>query len=154
MLPTAKETTVQPSNSFVMSKFNVKQTKAQVFESSQSTSSNYSIVKPAQRDEKSEKMLEEYMNKLNKVSTSVNTAAAAKKQPQQLTPKKSESSDNILTNEFMRVREEKFGKAATVENKENIKNTTAAAKSQQKVRISTQTNNCKLIFSSLSEVFQ
>ena len=41
MLPTAKETTVQPSSSFVMSKYNVKQTKAQVFDSS-----NYSVIKP------------------------------------------------------------------------------------------------------------
>ena len=41
MLPTAKETTVQPSSSFVMSTYNVKQTKAQVFDSS-----NYSVIKP------------------------------------------------------------------------------------------------------------
>ena len=41
MLPIAKETTVQPSSSFVMSKYNVKQTKAQVFDSS-----NYSVIKP------------------------------------------------------------------------------------------------------------
>ena len=128
MLPTAKESTVQPSNSFVMSKFNVKQTKAQVFESS----SNYSIIKPKESD----KMLEEYMSKLNKVTVANNNSN--KKQPQQLTPKKSESSDNILTNEFMRVREEKFGK--NVE-KENVKNN---VKSQHKVRISTASNNCKI----------
>ena len=41
VFPTAKESTVQPSSSFVMSKQNVKQTKAQVFDSS-----NYSVIKP------------------------------------------------------------------------------------------------------------
>ena len=70
-LPTAKESTVQPSNSFVMSKFNVKQTKAQVFESSNSStstmaSSNYSMIKPTQMN-KDQLMLDEYMSRLNQM---------------------------------------------------------------------------------------
>ena len=56
-----------------MSKYNVKQTKAQVYDSSSgngSSNHNYSVIKPMNnnnqvRDENSERMLEEYMSKLN-----------------------------------------------------------------------------------------
>ena len=73
MLPKAKESTVMPSNSFVMSKFDVKQTKAQVFESSTSSSSSKSskqiVTSPMSADNQNlNKMIhEEYMSKLNKL---------------------------------------------------------------------------------------
>lgn len=146
LLPTAKESTVQPSSSFVMSKYNVKQTKAQVYESS---SANYSVIKPS-KEENSERMLEEYMSKLNQLEEKkTSTTNNSNKQQQSLPssavkvfnnpPKKSESSDNVLTNEFMRVREEKFGKVLSnheaEENQKNLaKNTTVRTSSNGKYR--------------------
>ena len=133
-LPTAKESTVQPSNSFVLSKQMLKQTKAQVMESN----SNYTVIKP-QKDEKSEKMLEEYMSKLNQIESKSQQNGNTVPPKKAYTPKKSESSDNILTNEFMRVREEKFGKVLSdsVE-KENQKNLAKSAKVQSQQQTQTQ----------------
>lgn len=155
----------------------LKQTKAQVFESSmtssQSTSqsqsqslhSNYSVIKPqiinkSSSEDKSDRMLEEYLSKLNQLdqdkkgvpsllkktnagsSTTVKTNSSSSN-----TVKKSDSSDQ-LTNEFMRVREEKFGKivenipdssfSEDVEQRENQKNLAKNSnKNQNHVRIST-----------------
>ena len=132
-LPIAKETTVQPSNSFVLSKAHVKQTKAQVFESSNNSSrfesnnssrfesnnsstnnnnnnSNYSVIKPQLKDQV---MLEEYMTKLNQMNRKSNEKSNG-------SIRKSESSDNVITNEFMRVREEKFGKRISNEDNEIV----------------------------------
>ena len=132
----------------------LKQTKAQVMESN----SNYTVIKPQQQQnhQNSEKMLEEYMSKLNKMEEKSN-GIASKKIPvtvQQapevpdFKPKKSESSDNVLTNEFMRVREEKFGKVLTQEvEKENQKNLAKSAKVQHQQRMnfttSNSSSNCK-----------
>ena len=139
---------MQPSNSFVLSKQMLKQTKAQVMESN----SNYTVIKPQQQQnhQNSEKMLEEYMSKLNKMEEKSN-GIASKKIPvtvQQapevpdFKPKKSESSDNVLTNEFMRVREEKFGKVLTQEvEKENQKNLAKSAKVQHQQRMNSTTSN-------------
>ena len=133
-LPIAKETTVQPSNSFVLSKAHVKQTKAQVFESSNNSSrfesnnssrfesnnsstnnnnnnSNYSVIKPQLKDQV---MLEEYMTKLNQMNRKSNEKSNGS------SIRKSESSDNVITNEFMRVREEKFGKRISNEDNEIV----------------------------------
>ena len=122
-LPIAKETTVQPSNSFVLSKAHVKQTKAQVFESSNNSirfesnnstnnnnNSNYSVIKPQLKDQV---MLEEYMTKLNQMNRKSNEKSNG-------SIRKSESSDNVITNEFMRVREEKFGKRISNEDNEIV----------------------------------
>ena len=126
----------------------LKQTKAQVMESN----SNYTVIKPQQlqNHQNSEKMLEEYMSKLNKMEEKSN-GIASKKIPvtvQQapevpdFKPKKSESSDNVLTNEFMRVREEKFGKVLTQEvEKENQKNLAKSAKVQHQQRMNSTTSN-------------
>lgn len=126
----------------------LKQTKAQVMESN----SNYTVIKPQQQQnhQNSEKMLEEYMSKLNKMEEKSN-GIASKKIPvtvQQapevpdFKPKKSESSDNVLTNEFMRVREEKFGKVLTQEvEKENQKNLAKSAKVQHQQRMNSTTSN-------------
>ena len=105
-LPIAKETTVQPSNSFVLSKAHVKQTKAQVFESSNNSirfesnnstnnnnNSNYSVIKPQLKDQV---MLEEYMTKLNQMNRK----------------------SNEKSNEF--IREEKFGKRISNEDNEIV----------------------------------
>ena len=139
----------------------LKQTKAQVMESN----SNYTVIKPQQQNQNpmhqnSEKMLEEYMSKLNKMEEKSN-GIASKKIPvtvQQapevpdFKPKKSESSDNVLTNEFMRVREEKFGKVLSKDlvEKENQKNLAKSAKVQHQQRMNSTTtttsssyNNCK-----------
>ena len=127
-LPTAKESTVQPSNSFVMSKFNVKQTKAQVFESSNSTtstmaSSNYSMIKPTQMN-KDQLMLDEYMSRLNQMEMDKksvpNNNNNIKKSMTPILPRKSESTDNVLTSEFMRVREEKFGRLTNDDKNEMV----------------------------------
>ena len=88
--------------------------------------------------------------KIKPVSTPPPTSQGA------LPQKRSESSDNVLTNEFMRVREEKFGKVLQdVEEtdkqveKENAKNLAKSAKMaqnhQQKISNSTVTTstNCK-----------
>lgn len=148
LLPTAKESTVQPSSSFVMSKYNVKQTKAQVYESSSSSSAsaNYSVIKPT-KEENSERMLEEYMSKLNQLEEK-KTANGNSKQPVASVkvfnnaPKRSESSDNVLTNEFMRVREEKFGKVLSNEAEENQKNLAKSSSSKQ-VRTTAAVSNGK-----------
>ena len=143
----------------------LKQTKAQVMESN----SNYTVIKPQQQNQNpmhqnSEKMLEEYMSKLNQMEEkSIKTNGIQSKkipvQQQQQTPelpdfkpKKSESSDNVLTNEFMRVREEKFGKVLSKDlvEKENQKNLAKSAKVQHQQRMNSTTtttscsnNNCK-----------
>ena len=126
----------------------LKQTKAQVMESN----SNYTVIKPQQQQnhQNSEKMLEEYMSKLNKMEEKSN-GIASKKIPvtvqqapevSDFKPKKSESSDNVLTNEFMRVREEKFGKVLTQEvEKENQKNLAKSAKVQHQQRMNSTTSN-------------
>ena len=138
-LPTAKESTVQPSNSFVLSKQMLKQTKAQVMESN----SNYTVIKPQQQQQQnSEKMLEEYMSKLNQMEDQKTNGISKP----DLKPKKSESSDNILTNEFMRVREEKFGKVLSenLVEKENQKNLAKSAKvQQQRMNTASTTTSCK-----------
>ena len=131
-MPTAKESTVQPSSSFVMSKYNVKQTKAQVYES------NYSVIKPPNSGPQvmaDSKMLEEYKSKLFEGKPLKKIQPTSK-------PQRSESSDNVLTNEFMRVREEKFGKVLEMEKLENEKN---LAKSKQNSQFIQQDNlNCLL----------
>ena len=116
------------------------------------SNSNYTVIKPQQQQnhQNSEKMLEEYMSKLNKMEEKSN-GIASKKIPvtvQQapevpdFKPKKSESSDNVLTNEFMRVREEKFGKVLTQEvEKENQKNLAKSAKVQHQQRMNSTTSN-------------
>ena len=166
LLPTAREVTVQPSSSFVLSKQNVKQTKAQVYESSQSStttsmtmnsnsSSNYSVIKPSASSkdlEASDRLLEEYMSKLNQLNN--NSAGQMPnngqngqmvsnlKKPVNL-PKRSESSDNVLTNEFMRVREEKFGKLSTnVEQDNNQEILKENKKNLAKNGSSTSKHNC------------
>jgi len=168
VFPTAKESTVQPSSSFVLSKHNVKQTKAQVFDSS-----NYSVIKPntqhaGRSDENPDFMLEEYMTRLNQFEEIHKIKPVSTPPPTSqfgaLPQKRSESSDNVLTNEFMRVREEKFGKVLQdVEEtdkqveKENAKNLAKSAKMaqnhQQKISnstVSTTSTNSK--WSSTEEV--
>ena len=127
----------------------LKQTKAQVMESN----SNYTVIKPQQQQnhQNSEKMLEEYMSKLNKIEEKSNgiaskkipvTVQQANPEVPDFKPKKSESSDNVLTNEFMRVREEKFGKVLTQEvEKENQKNLAKSAKVQHQQRMNSTTSN-------------
>ena len=116
------------------------------------TNPSQNLYKPQQQQnhQNSEKMLEEYMSKLNKMEEKSN-GIASKKIPvtvQQapevpdFKPKKSESSDNVLTNEFMRVREEKFGKVLTQEvEKENQKNLAKSAKVQHQQRMNSTTSN-------------
>ena len=105
-------------------------------------------------------MLEEYLSKLNQfeekhkikpVSTPPPTSSQSA-----LPQKRSESSDNVLTNEFMRVREEKFGKVlqdigesekqVEKENAKNLAKTAKMAQNQQKISsstVSTTSTNCK-----------
>ena len=142
VLPTAKEVTVQPSNSFVLSKSYVKQTKAQVIDSnSGSTStinSNYSMIKPQMKDDR---MLEEYMNKLNfleEKKAAILSNNNNKKPVLGNQTKKSGSSDNVLANEFMRVREEKFGKVIQSNEQNEV-----ARENQKNLARSSNQQNCK-----------
>ena len=168
VLPTAKEVTVQPSNSFVLSKSYVKQTKAQVIDSnsglfgqtcsdmsrlvqtliwlfndsiSGSTStinSNYSVIKPQMKDDR---MLEEYMNKLNfleEKKAAILSNNNNKKPVLGNQTKKSGSSDNVLANEFMRVREEKFGKVIQSNEQNEV-----ARENQKNLARSSNQQNCK-----------
>lgn len=81
------------------------------------------------------KMLEEYKSKLFEGKPLKKIQPTSK-------PQRSESSDNVLTNEFMRVREEKFGKVLEMEKLENEKN---LAKSKQNSQFIQQDNlNCLL----------
>ena len=142
VLPTAKEVTVQPSNSFVLSKSYVKQTKAQVIDSnSGSTStinSNYSMIKPQMKDDR---MLEEYMNKLNfleEKKAAILSNNNNKKPVLGNQTKKSGSSDNVLANEFMRVREEKFGKVIQSNEQNEV-----TRENQKNLARSSNQQNCK-----------
>lgn len=111
-------------------------------------------------DENPDFMLEEYMTRFNQFEEIHKIKPVSTPPPSSqnaLPQKRSESSDNVLTNEFMRVREEKFGKVLQdVEEtdkqveKENAKNLAKSAKiaqnHQQKISNSTVTStstNCK-----------
>ena len=125
------------------------------------TTQNFCYQHTGRSDENSDFMLEEYLSKLNQfeekhkikpVSTPPPTSSSQGPLPQ----KRSESSDNVLTNEFMRVREEKFGKVlqdvdelekqVEKENAKNLAKTAKMAQNQQKISSSstvTTTSNCK-----------
>ena len=96
------------------------------------------MIKPQMKDDR---MLEEYMNKLNfleEKKAAILSNNNNKKPVLGNQTKKSGSSDNVLANEFMRVREEKFGKVI----QSNEQNEVARENQKNLVRSSNQ-QNCK-----------
>ena len=90
---------------------------------------------------KDDRMLEEYMNKLNFLEEKKAAILSNKKPVLGNQTKKSGSSDNILANEFMRVREEKFGKVI----QSNEQNEVARENHKNLSRSSNQ-QNCKFYY--------
>ena len=92
------------------------------------------MIKPQMKDDR---MLEEYMNRLNSLEEK-KSAIINKKPVLGNQTKKSGSSDNILANEFMRVREEKFGKVIQSNEQNEV-----ARENQKNLARSSNQQNCK-----------